>query len=99
MENFWKAEERFKKHAAVEMCALIGAGESESGVNTTVTLVVQKSEDYAEKPNDILMDELMAYARDILSSRQVPEKIEFVDVIPLAPDGKIDRKALQTKFA
>ncbi|MCK4787353.1 MAG: hypothetical protein KAV87_26585, partial [Desulfobacteraceae bacterium] len=73
-------------------------GESELTAYNDVILVVKKSEDYAEKPNDIIIPELMAYARDILPPHEVPEKITFVEIFPVTSGGEIDKKALHEKF-
>ena len=94
MSDFSKAEEKLKKHAAIEICAF--TGEPDATKKNDVVLIVKKSEDYADKPNDIIISELMAYARDILPLREVPNKIKFVDTIPLTSGGKIDRKALRS---
>lgn len=96
MNNFSKAEEKLNKHAAIELCAFIGVEEADATKKNDVVLIVKKSEDYADKPNDIIISELMAYARDILPPREVPNKIKFVDAIPVTSGGKIDKKALRS---
>lgn len=98
MRSFAETEKKICKHAAVEICALIEAGVQEPRIRgEDIVLVVKKSEDYAKKPDEIVIRELMAYSQDILPPHMVPRQIVIVDSIPLTPRNRIDRKAMRTE--
>jgi acyl-coenzyme A synthetase/AMP-(fatty) acid ligase len=98
MRLFAETEKKLCKHAAIEICALIETGVPEIRMKgDDMVLVVKKSEDYAKKPNEIVIRELMAYSRDILPPHMVPKKIIIVESIPMMSRNRIDRKAMQTE--
>jgi acyl-CoA synthetase (AMP-forming)/AMP-acid ligase II len=57
--------------------------------------VVQKSDAYADKSDDAVKDELLAFAREKLSPYKVPKLFEFVDAIPLTSVGKVNKKIMR----
>jgi long-chain acyl-CoA synthetase len=90
-----EVEDKFYKHPAVGMCALIGLPNLERPDSEIVKLVVQKSEPYKTKPDEEIESELIAYAREKLAPYKVPKIIEFVEAIPMTTVGKIDKKILR----
>lgn len=56
---------------------------------------MQKSDAYADKSDDAVKDELLAFAREKLSPYKVPKLFEFVDAIPLTSVGKVNKKIMR----
>ena len=94
--SFFAIEKKFEEHAAIKRCVLVVTGKSEQMKSSRMILIALTSEDYSEKPDHLVIDELMAFICDVMSSQDVPEKIVLVDAFPLTSEGEIDRKALQT---
>ncbi len=44
-------------------------------------------------------EELVGYARTVLSANKYPREIRIVDAIPLTSVGKVDRKRLRASIA
>jgi len=84
-----------RRHPAIGMCALMGVPNPECPDSEIVKLVVQKSEAYADKSDDEIKDELLAFAREKLSPYKVPKIIEFVHAIPLTSVGKVNKKSMR----
>jgi len=90
-----EVEEEIFAHPAVEQCAIIGTTNPKRPETEIVKLVVQKSQEYKDKPDDLIKDEILDLARERLSPYKIPKVIEFVDEIPLTHVGKVDKKALR----
>lgn len=82
---------------SVELCALVGVPNPECPGSELVKLVVQKSESHYDKPDDVVREQLGAFARERLAPYNVPKIIEFVERMPLTSVGKIDKKALRSQ--
>jgi len=50
-----------------------------------------------EDPNEALEDDIQGFVREELSKHEYPRRIEFVDVVPMTPDGKIQRSKLRDR--
>jgi acyl-CoA synthetase (AMP-forming)/AMP-acid ligase II len=90
-----EVEDKFYKHPAVGMCALIGVPNPERPGNEIVKLVLQKSEAYKDKPDSEVEAELLAFAKEKLAPYKVPKIFEFVDAVPTTSVGKVDKKAIR----
>ena len=90
-----EVEDKFYKHPAIGICALIGLPNPDRPDSEIVKLFVQKSETYKDKPDAEVEAELMAFAREKLAPYKVPKIIEFVPAIPMTSVGKINKKALR----
>lgn len=90
-----EVEGKFYQHPAVTFCAIVGVPNPERPGSEIVKLVVQKSVDYKDRPDEEVREELTAFAREKLSPYKVPKIIEFVDAMPLTAVGKVDKKALR----
>lgn len=89
-----EVENKLAEHPAVEMCAIVGAPNPQRPETEIVKLVVQKSIVYADRPDDEIRADILAYAREKLASYKVPKVVEFMEM-PLTAVGKIDKKVLR----
>jgi fatty-acyl-CoA synthase len=79
-------------HPASDKCAVIGVPDPKWGERPM--LIVQLKPDASATPDD--------YRRHFngkIARWQAPDRIEFVQEIPLGPTGKIDKKALRRLFS
>ena len=89
-----EVEEKLYEHPAVAVCAVIGVPNPERPETEIVKLVVQKNPAYADKLDDEVAAEILAFARENVAKYKVPRMVEFRE-IPLTPAGKVDKKALR----
>lgn len=86
----WEVEEIFYEHPAVEDVAVIGVPDPIMGEEVKAFVVV--------KPGFYLSSEaLIAYCRRTLGRFKCPRYIEFIDVIPRSPVGKVLRQELKNR--
>ena len=90
-----EVEAKLYKHPAILMCAVVGVPNPKRPGSELVKLVLQKSEEYADKPDDAVKEELLGFAKEILSPYKVPKIIEIVDAMPTTAVGKVDKKHLR----
>jgi len=83
-----EAENVLTTHPAVEQVAIVGSPHPVHGDIPKAYIVLKKGVTASE-------DELISYVREKLSSYKVPRIIEFVDSLPLSPNGKILKKVLR----
>ncbi|HME45892.1 MAG TPA: AMP-binding protein [Syntrophorhabdales bacterium] len=89
-------EQKLSIHPAIELCAIVGFTNPERPGSELVKLVVKKSGSYANRPEESVRDDILAFAREKLAPYKIPKVIEFVESIPLTSVGKIDKKALRS---
>jgi acyl-CoA synthetase (AMP-forming)/AMP-acid ligase II len=90
-----EVEDKFYKHPAVGMCALMGLPNTERPDSEIVKLVVQKSPACRDAPDGEVEAELRAFAREKLAPYKAPNLYEFVEAIPLRSVGKVNKRALR----
>ena len=90
-----EVEDKLYKHPAIGMCALIGLPNPERPDSEIVKLVVQKSAEYLDKPDDEVRDDIIAFAREKVAPYKVPKIVEFVEAIPLTSVGKVNKKSMR----
>ena len=90
-----EVEDEIFAHPAIEQCAIIGTKNPERPETEIVKLVIQKSLEYKDKPDQVIQEEILALAKEKLSPYKVPKIFEFVDEIPLTHVGKVNKKALR----
>jgi len=78
-----EVEEAVKRHPDVEDCLVFGVADERFGQR--VVGVASRSES-----SDATAEEILAHLRDRLSSYKVPRRLELVDEVPRAPNGKAD---------
>jgi acyl-CoA synthetase (AMP-forming)/AMP-acid ligase II len=90
-ENIYPAEveNALFEHPAVADCAVIGVPDYKWG-EAVKALVVRKA--------DVSPAELIAFARERIAGYKVPKSIDFIDVLPRNPSGKILKKDLREPF-
>jgi acetyl-CoA synthetase len=79
------------KHPAVAEVAVVGSPDKERGEIVKAFVVGN------QKPNAELDKELQGFVKERLSMHEYPKEIEFVDELPMTPDGKIQRKILKER--
>jgi acetyl-CoA synthetase len=84
-----EVEEAIRDYPAVVETGVIGAPDDERGEIVKAYVSVD-----AERTDD-LKEELQQFVREELSKHEYPREIEFIDEIPMTPDGKIQRAKLR----
>lgn len=82
-------EEILSQHPKILECAAIGVPDEKSGEAVKVFIV--------KKDSSLTEEEVIAYARESMTSYKVPRKVEFRDELPKSNVGKILRKDLRTQ--
>src|SRR6185437_10039790 len=83
-----EVEEAFYRHPAVLESGVVGMPDAVFGEVPVAFLSLREGQEASA-------DELLAFARTLLSDYKVPVKIEFMDVLPKGLTGKIDRRRLR----
>lgn len=77
------------RHPAVRECCIVSTPSAKRG-ETVKAFVVKNA-----GAEEISVDALQAWCREMMSSYKVPQIIEFVDAIPKSPTGKLMWRQLQ----
>ena len=89
-----EVEDTLCEHPAVSRCGVIGVPDGQGSETIQAFIVLDKG-----KQPPPTAQELARFAYSNLSERKVPEFWTFVDELPLAASGKVDRKALKPLVA
>ncbi|WP_033346276.1 class I adenylate-forming enzyme family protein [Catenuloplanes japonicus] len=84
-------EEALIRHPGVTGCAVVGRPDNRLGEEVVAMVTVNAPE--------LTQEDLIAYARTVLSANKYPREIRIVDAIPLTSVGKVDRKRLRANLA
>jgi len=91
-----KVEDILAQHPAISVLALIGVENPDRPGSEIVKAYIQLTpEATKDTGEDVLKEDIIAFARDKCSPYEVPKIIEFMDEIPLTAVGKIDKKVLR----
>ncbi len=85
-------EKVIAQHSAVNMCAVVGSLVPDLGIMPVAFVVMNQG---VIDPKDSIADEIMDLCKEDLAERAVPDKIVFVDELPLTSLGKVDYRALE----
>ncbi|WP_257295674.1 AMP-binding protein [Endozoicomonas sp. YOMI1] len=84
-----EVEDVVSKHDKVQNCAVIGVPDDKTGEAVKLFIIPQDKSLTAEEVNE--------YCRLNLTAYKVPKQVEFRDVLPMTPVGKILRKDLRAE--
>jgi long-chain acyl-CoA synthetase len=92
-ENVYPAEVEnvLMAHPGIADVAIIGVPHEKWG--ETAKAIVVKAAD-----NDVTEDEIIAYARERLATFKCPTSVEWTDVLPRNPSGKVLKKDLRAPY-
>lgn len=90
-ENIYPAEveNALHEHPNVADCAVIGVPDARWGEAVKAIIV---------KKGDITADAIIAFARQHIAGYKVPKSVDFIDVLPRNPSGKILKKDLRAPY-
>ncbi len=90
-----EVEEKLYNHPAVKVCAVVGVDDPDRPGSEMVKLIVQMSDDWKDKSETEIIDEINTFCREKLGAHKKPKLIEIIDEIPMTAAGKVDRKVLR----
>jgi fatty-acyl-CoA synthase len=89
-----EVEDVISAHPAVSMVMVIGVPDDKWGEAVKAVVVLQRG----HEPSDALTAELQRLVKDVKGSQQSPKSIDYVDTLPLTAVGKLDKKAVRTRY-
>jgi O-succinylbenzoic acid--CoA ligase len=84
-------ERALNEHPAVRECAVFGLPDERLGRRVTAAVV-------AEPGTLPTLDELRQFVERTLDPTAAPRELHLVDALPLRGPGKVDRRALESRF-
>ena len=86
-----EVENALAAHPAVANCAVIGAPDEHWGERVHAVVVLKPSA-------HVTAEELRKHTKSLIAGYKVPRMIEFVDVLPVSPAGKILKSELRARY-
>lgn len=86
-----EVEATILKHSLVENCAVISVPDSNSGLVAKAYIVLKK----ANVDKKVIHKEIIEQCTNDLFDYEIPDMIEFIDLMPLTGIGKIDYRKLE----
>jgi acyl-CoA synthetase (AMP-forming)/AMP-acid ligase II len=92
-ENIYpvEVENALHEHPGVRDCAVIGVPDERWGEAVKAVIV-------REPGAEVSPDELIAFARERIAGYKVPKSVDFADMLPRNPSGKILKKELRRPY-
>lgn len=91
-----EVEEVLIRHPAIAQVAVIPIPDERYGEE--ICAVVIRDSSVADRDDDELRAELLAWGRDHLAGHKYPRRVEFVDALPLGPSGKVLKRELVAAY-
>ena len=82
-------EDALLEHPAVQMAAVVGRPSASHGEEVVAFVSLHAD-------TEVTGEEIVEWARERIGGYRYPREVHVVDVVPLTPVGKIDRKALRS---
>ena len=82
-----------KEFSYVKECAVVGVPDSKKGQIIKAFIVLDQS----KNPNEKLKREMLEAMRDKVAGYKRPREIEFEDILPRTPSGKVKKNELKRK--
>lgn len=91
--NVYSAEVEYvlMRHPALAQAAVIGIPDEKWGEAIKAVVVLREG-------HSVTLEELTAFCREYLSAYKRPKSIEISNEIPMTPYGKVDKKAMRSRY-
>jgi fatty-acyl-CoA synthase len=89
-----EVEDVISTHPAVSMVMVIGVPDDKWGEAVKAVVVLHAD----SEPSEALTAELQQLVKAVKGPQQSPKSIDYVDVLPVTPVGKPDKKALRAAY-
>ena len=89
-----EVEQALLTHPAIAECAVIGTPDAERGMVVSAFVVVKPG----TAVNPDLARALQDHVKAEIAPYKYPRRVEFRDVLPKTPTGKLQRSALRDEF-
>ncbi len=86
-----EVEDAIYSHPSVSQCAVIGVPDDRWGESVKAVVVLKKGYQVTEQ-------DIIDHCRKSIASYKKPKSVEFVDSIPVNPNGKVMRRELREKY-
>lgn len=85
-------EEVLYRHPTVHQCAVIGVPDEKWGEQVKAVVVLKPGQEATER-------ELIEYCTNHLAKYKCPKSVDFLDLLPTDPQGKIQKRLLREQYA
>lgn len=92
----WEIESLLSEHEAVKEVSVIGVPDEELGEKPVAFIVPVKGSDLVEKDIQEHMKKFVEEGK--IAETAIPSKVNFLEEMPKTSVGKIDKKALKSKY-